>query len=251
MAYLERVTELSGHLYDVHFARYQFAAPYCEGAHVLDIACGTGYGSDLLRQRARRVVAIDVSEEGPRLGSERFRAHNLHFVVGSGTGIPLRSGSVDVTVSFETIEHVEDYRGMLTELRRVTRDGGTLVLSTPNKTVSDLVRLAPNPFHVKEFTPEEFGVLLRECFEGADIRLFAQQPYAPVSGALARFNPLLKRAVSLAVAADRWNLRRVLAGGAAGRMAVKCVDELSLDTRVYPAEQMTAPAQIQLAVIKI
>ncbi len=250
MAYVERVAELSGHLFDVHFARYEFAAPYCAGANVLDIACGTGYGSDLLRRTARGVVAIDVSDEGPQLGRERFRARNLHFLVGSGTAIPLRSGTADVTVSFETIEHVEDYRGMLAELRRVTRAGGTLVLSTPNKTVSDLVRLAPNPFHVKEFTPEEFRALLGEFFEGAEIRLFAQQPYAPATGALARFSPLLKRAVSLVVAADRWNLRRVVAGGAVGRMAVRCVDELSLDTHVYPADEMTAPALIQLAVIK-
>jgi ubiquinone/menaquinone biosynthesis C-methylase UbiE len=146
--------------YAEHMTRYLAAVEPCRGKVVLDIASGSGYGSFELAKVADRVIGVDVSEDAVTYAKEHYPADNLEFVVGSGTAIPLEDDSVDVVVTFETIEHIDDYRTFVRELRRVLRPGGLAIVSTPN----DLEYEENNHFHLHEFEREELNALLREHF---------------------------------------------------------------------------------------
>src|SRR5207249_9324746 len=98
---------------------------------VLDIACGEGYGSAALaRAGAASVVGVDISAEACE---HARRKYGVDARVGRADRIPLPAGSIDVIVSFETIEHVERPESFLNECVRVLAPGGALILSTPNR----------------------------------------------------------------------------------------------------------------------
>jgi SAM-dependent methyltransferase len=149
--------------YPAEWTRYEFAARYAAGKRVLDCACGAGYGSALLlRSGAVSVVGVDVSKEAVAHARKHFAGPD--FREGDGTTLPLPSGSVDLVVSLETIEHASDPRLFADELARVLGDGGLLVLSTP-LTYGE-ARLKPqNPFHLREFDDVELAAFLEPRFE--------------------------------------------------------------------------------------
>jgi ubiquinone/menaquinone biosynthesis C-methylase UbiE len=155
-------------IYLEHIARYKFASQLGKGKDVLDIACGSGYGSDfLVKAGAKHVVGVDISEEAIRYCKWKYTDDALDFVVGSVERIPMEDNSVDLVVSFETIEHVDEdaQKAFLSEIRRVLRSDGRLLMSTPN------VDFFPkgNPFHVHELTQDEFTSMLGEKFENVSL----------------------------------------------------------------------------------
>jgi SAM-dependent methyltransferase len=165
----ERFTpQLHGQIAYEHIHRYSVAADFARGCDVLDIACGEGYGSSLLAAVARSVVGVDIDPASVRHAAARYPAMNLTFRTGPATAIPLDDASVDVVVSFETIEHLAEQREMMTEFVRVLRPGGRLVISSPNKLVYSDARGITNAFHV-----DEFRSLLEEFFP--KIRTFGQR----------------------------------------------------------------------------
>jgi len=154
-----------------HIHRYRFAALLVKGRRVLDIACGEGYGAAaLLQAGAASLTAVDVSAEACAHAARRY---GLKTLVGDARQIPLADASVDVVVSFETIEHLPDPGRFLDECRRVLVPGGTLVVSTPNREVYD--KLAPdNPYHVQELDRAEFAALLGARF--GPVAMYTQCP---------------------------------------------------------------------------
>jgi ubiquinone/menaquinone biosynthesis C-methylase UbiE len=168
----ERVVEGETHkrLWDDHVARYELAAKYVNKRKVLDIACGTGYGSKLLKEAgAARVWGIDISLEAVEYAREKYNKEGVQFLVGDITSIPLPAASVDVVACFETIEHVEDYERVIDELHRVLKPDGMLTISTPSRTLSSPGRaMGDRPWnknHKVEFTAEELQCLLEPHFE--------------------------------------------------------------------------------------
>ena len=154
-----------------HWQRYMVAAKLVEpGAAVLDIACGSGYGTAYLSRFAGHVYGVDISSDAVAYAEGRYGRPNLRFLQGDVSQIPLDSGSVDLVVSFETIEHVEEasQHAFLAEAKRVLRPGGRLIVSCPNQPVaSDLPNElwgAVNPYHKKEYTEEGFRTLLAAYF---------------------------------------------------------------------------------------
>lgn len=86
----------------------------------------------------------------------------------SGLGIPLKNGSIDVALSFQVIEHIgpKKVRDYLSETKRVLKDGGVFVVSTPNKKLRLLPFQKPwNPEHRKEHSYKEFKKVLMNVFE--------------------------------------------------------------------------------------
>lgn len=136
-----------------HIYRYRFAAGFARGKRVLDIACGEGYGSAALRQAgAVEVVGVDVSEEACKHARDRY---GIDARVGSADDIPLEDSSIDLVVSFETIEHLVAPDRLLRECVRVLAPGGHLIISTPNRDAF----AADNrysEFHLSEMSSEEF-----------------------------------------------------------------------------------------------
>lgn len=156
-----------------HLHRYAIAVDLAEGKTVLDVACGEGYGSFLLSQKAARVVGVDLSPAAIEHAQMAHPAENLEFLLGSCTDLPLEADSVDMVVSFETIEHIEEQERMLEEIRRVLRPDGVLLISTPDREVYTSEQHRDNPFHVRELSRDEFARLIGSHFP--DCRLYRQR----------------------------------------------------------------------------
>jgi len=147
-----------------HLHRYYLARELALGKDVLDIASGEGYGSALLAEVARSVVGVDASEEVIRYATGRYQRSNLCFKSGVCSHIPLPDASIDLIVSFETIEHHDEHHEMMREFVRVLRPDGLVVISSPDKAeYSDKPQFA-NSFHVKELYFEEFQELVLSYF---------------------------------------------------------------------------------------
>jgi len=145
-----------------HVYRYGFATRFVRGKRVLDIACGEGYGAAALQKAgAANVIGVDIAEDVCLHARDRY---GLDARVGSAERIPLADGSVDVVVSFETIEHVPDPHRFLDECVRVLGPGGKLIISTPNKGIYRDAGAAQNPYHCSEMTEDEFSSALRARF---------------------------------------------------------------------------------------
>ncbi|TXJ25866.1 MAG: class I SAM-dependent methyltransferase [Chitinophagaceae bacterium] len=152
-----------------HLARYFHIREKVKDKTVLDIACGTGFGSELLLQNgASRIFAADVSPEAIELCTKRLQQYDpgkwtCHYQDGTNMSYP--SGNFDMVVSFETIEHIPDYSAFLSEIYRVLKQEGILVLSTPNALVTNPSKGKPvNPYHVYEFDPAELSEILSKYF---------------------------------------------------------------------------------------
>ena len=150
-----------------HWHRYAFARRFVAGKRVLDAACGEGYGSALLGEAAASVVGVDIdgptiAHAGSRYGSEG----RVRFIEGSCTELPLPDASIDVVVSFETIEHLreEDQPRMVAEFARVLSPGGIVVISSPNKRLYSDERSYVNEFHLHELYRDGLARLLTPAF---------------------------------------------------------------------------------------
>jgi len=161
--------QVSEPLFREHEARYVFASRFVKDKVVLDVASGTGIGTHyLLTEGARSCLGLDIDR--PALKYARAVYEGCQFEECDATNLCVPDGSMDVVVSFETIEHLKDQLKFLSECNRVLRPGGVLICSTPNHTMS---RWAPeNPYHLHEFTVAEFTRALESLF--TDVRLFGQ-----------------------------------------------------------------------------
>ena len=147
-----------------HLHRYYLARSLAAGLDVLDIASGEGYGTAMLAQVARSVVGVDIDAEAVAHAQRTYAQGNLEFRQGSTTAIPLDDDSIDLLVSFETLEHFADHDTFFREAKRLLRPAGRLVISTPNRDVYSPVGATPNPFHVRELNQPEFEALLGRHF---------------------------------------------------------------------------------------
>ena len=152
-----------------HLHRYAFACLHVSGKRVLDLASGEGYGSAMLSRSACTVHGVDIDPMSVKHARRKYTAGNLFFLEGSCEEIPLAEHSVDVVVSFETIEHLEDHDRMLQEIRRVLAPEGMLIISSPDKDVFHRKYTHSNPFHRKELTSREFAALMRQNFRNVDL----------------------------------------------------------------------------------
>ena len=156
-----------------HLHRYIQAARLVAGKRVLDIACGEGYGTEILSRIAASVVGVDISAQAVAHASSTYSSRNISFLVGSCSNIPLADRSVDVAVSFETIEHHAEHEEMLLEIRRVLQPDGVLVISTPDKYNHSIKTGRVNEYHVRELFEHEFKDLISRHFKNC--RFLAQK----------------------------------------------------------------------------
>lgn len=147
-----------------HLHRYGLACDMSKDLDVVDIACGEGYGSHLLSLVANKVTGVDISKQTIEQASEKYKRDNLTFREGSASKIPVNDNSVDVVVSFETIEHHDLHQQMLGEIKRILRPNGILIMSSPDKKYYTDIPGYNNPYHVKELYFEEFKDLVNSYF---------------------------------------------------------------------------------------
>jgi SAM-dependent methyltransferase len=145
-----------------HEAAYLHLIGHCADAVVLEAGCGEGYGAQLIRTVARRVIALDYDELTSRHVARSYP--ELDVLRGNLATLPLRDGSVDVVANLQVIEHLWDQEEFLAQCRRVLRPGGTLIVTTPNRLTFSPGQDTPlNPFHTRELAPSELDEMLREA----------------------------------------------------------------------------------------
>ena len=159
------IPEVHGNIELEHMHRYLLASQIAMGKDILDIACGEGYGTALLAGKAKNITGVDISAETINHARKKYAKENINFMVGSCTEIPLPDKSIDLVVSFETIEHLEEHDLMMKEIKRVMRSNGVLLISSPDKYYYSVEPGYHNPFHKKELYQHEFRQLIEEYFK--------------------------------------------------------------------------------------
>jgi 2-polyprenyl-3-methyl-5-hydroxy-6-metoxy-1,4-benzoquinol methylase len=154
--------------YRRHLVVYEWIAARVAGLDVVDMACGEGYGANVLARTARSVVGVDANPEAHEHARLRYRCGNLRF---ERALVEAWEGECDALVFLQTIEHLQDPGAALDRFRGLLRPGGALYVSTPN-----VLTLAPrgaprsgNPWHVREYRAEEFAGLLAAHFDAVEL----------------------------------------------------------------------------------
>jgi SAM-dependent methyltransferase len=149
-----------------HLAVYEWVAERCRGLEVVDMACGEGYGADVLARRAAGVTGVEANPEAFEHARLKYTRPGVRFV---RDVVERRSEPCDAIVFLQTIEHLEDPVAVLRRFRELARDA--VYVSTPN-----VLRLAPpgaersdNPWHVREYRPEEFRELCETVFDRVEL----------------------------------------------------------------------------------
>ena len=153
-----------------HEDRYKTITELITDKVVLDAACGSGYGSFEISKHAKSIIGIDISEDSVAYAKNNFLAENLNFEVASVTEIPFDDNEFEVVVSFETIEHISENQQVLflKQIKRVLKEDGILIISTPDKLIYSDKKNYKNEFHIKEFYEKEFYCFLSNFFKNVE-----------------------------------------------------------------------------------
>ena len=147
-----------------HVQRYNFFASRYSGKTVLDMACGAGYGSNLIASHgASKVTGIDIAPEAVSFAKQNYKDSRLEFLQMDFREIEKSNKNFDLVISFETIEHVADPAEFLRVAASVLKPGGKCIVSTPNKKKSSDAGLV-NPFHLSELYYEDFKKIFSTHF---------------------------------------------------------------------------------------
>jgi SAM-dependent methyltransferase len=177
-----------------HIERYKLACEYTAGKKVIDIACGVGKGTHMMATMglAESVYGADIQPEAIRYARWRFRAGNVTFKINDAQKLDIYD-EFDVAVSFETIEHLPDYRNFLISVKKALKRGGLFLVSTPISSLP-LDGNPGNPYHSQEWGFHEFQQVVNEFF--VIEKVYAQlYPPVPVNTPPAKIK-LLRRIVN-------------------------------------------------------
>jgi O-antigen biosynthesis protein len=148
-----------------HLHRYAFASQFVKGKKVLDLASGEGYGTFILSQYAQSVVGVEIDPLAVMHAIRTYNEENIRFLEGSILDIPIKGDKLfDVIVCFEAIEHVREHDVLLNEIRRLLKEEGLLIISTPDKIRYSDETGYQNPYHLKELYLSDFNELLQKKF---------------------------------------------------------------------------------------
>jgi 2-polyprenyl-3-methyl-5-hydroxy-6-metoxy-1,4-benzoquinol methylase len=142
-------------------ARYAWVNKFASRKRVLDIPCGTGWGTSMI-QGASRLVGVDLDTEAVAFATSRY-GKVASFEVGSMEKLTFSNGSFDIVACMEGIEHVPVAvgQGFLDEANRVLSFDGELFLSSPYCATGGH---SGNPYHIHEYEPAEMRQLLERRF---------------------------------------------------------------------------------------
>jgi SAM-dependent methyltransferase len=151
--------------YRRHVAVYEWIADRCSGLRVVDLACGEGYGSDLLARRAAEVIGVDANPEAFEHARARYRRPNLSFERGL---VEEFDQEVDAVVFLQTIEHIHAPERLL---ERIAQAAPVAYVSTPNRLTlaGPGAEKSDNPWHLREYDEHEFRELLEPHFRSTEL----------------------------------------------------------------------------------
>jgi SAM-dependent methyltransferase len=153
-----------------HLVVYEWIGARVAGLRVIDLACGEGYGSEVLSRSAASVVGVDANPEAYEHARRRYVRQNLSFERALVETYGEQS-CCDAVVFLQTIEHLADPAAVLAQLRAILAPGGVAYVTTPN-----VLTLAPpgapksdNPWHLREYRAAEFEQLCRAAFPHVEL----------------------------------------------------------------------------------
>lgn len=161
------VPKIDSQIENEHRHRYKIAADYVKGKYVLDAACGSGYGTEILAEVAQAVIGIDYSAEVIEYCRSKNEKENATFIQMSVIKLSFPDNYFDVVVSFETLEHLSLHQQPLfmKEVKRVLKQDGLFIVSSPDKVVWEYwANEGPNKFHLGEICRDDFERLLKQFF---------------------------------------------------------------------------------------
>jgi 2-polyprenyl-3-methyl-5-hydroxy-6-metoxy-1,4-benzoquinol methylase len=171
----------------IRLGRYVFAGQFVNGMRVLDIGCANGYGSNYLKVKgAKEVIAVDISDRALSYAAEHYQRDGLRFTRMDAEQLSFPDNSFDVVAALEVIEHLQKPENLLNECKRVLKENGTFICSTPNGERLKLLHTTAKKMsrtHVREFYIDEFRNLLAKYFNKLDLygQLYLTPRYASLT----------------------------------------------------------------------
>ena len=161
-----------------HIARYRFASQFIQkGSAILDCACGSGYGSNMLARQAGFVTGVDHSKEAIGYAVNRYSGDKLRFVQRKIETLDFDPESFDALISFETIEHISEEAcwNYLQNAVSWIRKGGIFVISSPMLRYKDNAPYVTNPYHINEMDRDRLLRMFEDIFNGCVIHYYHQK----------------------------------------------------------------------------
>ncbi|MFH1612899.1 MAG: class I SAM-dependent methyltransferase [bacterium] len=156
--------------FERHVAVYEFTKKFINSQDtVLDNGCGIGYGTFSLSPFVSKIIGIDISEEAIYKSKQKYQHKNLCFEIMDSQNLKFSNDSFDLICSFQVIEHIKELNLYLNEMKRVIKQNKTIIISTPNKYTFSLQEDVGNPFHIKEFYPEELQKIFLKYFSNVEL----------------------------------------------------------------------------------
>ncbi|WP_313108233.1 methyltransferase domain-containing protein [Atlantibacter sp.] len=162
-----------------HQSRYYFAATHLSHQmNILDCACGSGYGSDILKDYCATVTGVDIDSEAVEFAKLKYRSEQIKYLCGDIRQLADSLHKMDAVVCLETLEHVSDPRILFDGFMKVLKEDGKLIVSTP---VRERSRENPlNSFHCLEYTHNDLKRVLNHYFYEVDIYLQDQSKFSRI-----------------------------------------------------------------------
>ena len=151
-------------IFQRHLIAYKEAAKLVEGT-TLEIGSGEGYGINELAPKCTRYIALDKFDT--YISKKNKLKNNIEFIQAEVPPLKgIENNSVDYVVTFQVIEHIKDDQFFLSEIKRVLRPGGKLIMTTPNI----LMTLTKSPWHIREYNPRKMYEIVSQNFESVEMK---------------------------------------------------------------------------------
>ena len=138
---------------------------------VADIGSGTGFGTHLFNVNAKEVYGYEIDEDAIRFAKSVFPFRNIHFEYGDILK-GIADSAFDYVIMIDVIEHIEDERKALENVKKMMLPDGTFICSTPNR----LSRYRKGEYHVREYSPKELEEILKCVFVSVSLRNYRFDP---------------------------------------------------------------------------
>jgi len=139
---------------------YKAASEFVKG-NIIELGSGEGYGIQMLAPLAKIYLAVDKFDTDiSGHANVEFRKQLLPSLAG------IEDNTFDFAVTFQVIEHIQDDKTFISEIYRVLKPGGKLLLTTPNRPMS----LTRNPWHIREYTAAELSAIVSKSFGKVEVK---------------------------------------------------------------------------------
>ncbi len=171
---MERINNTNDkYIYSEHAFRYTVATQiinklFLDEVNILDCACGIGYGSEILKSNCNicQYIGIDNSEKAINYANNIYRDAKCNFINHDINNISLNN-QFDIIISFETLEHIENYLLVFKKYKNWLKPNGILIGSVPTSKFDNLCdeTYGKNIYHISKFTKNDIESALTKFFK--------------------------------------------------------------------------------------